>query len=46
MNYKGKIVKLIQLGTIMTDNDHRGKGYAGVLMKEVIKDYDGKPVLY
>lgn len=46
MNYKGKIVKLIQLGTIMTDNDHRGKGYAGALMKEVIKDYDGKPVLY
>ena len=42
MNYKGKIVKLIQLGTIMTDNDHRGKGYARVLMEEVIKDYDGK----
>ncbi|WP_022763619.1 GNAT family N-acetyltransferase [Butyrivibrio sp. XPD2006] len=42
MNYKGKIVKLIQLGTIMTDNDHRGKGYAGALMEEVIKDYDGK----
>ena len=42
MNYKGKIVKLIQLGTIMTDIDHRGKGYAGALMKEVIKDYDGK----
>ncbi|SHN50842.1 Acetyltransferase (GNAT) domain-containing protein [Butyrivibrio hungatei DSM 14810] len=42
MNYKGKIVKLIQLGTIMTDNDHRGKGYARVLMEEVMKDYDGK----
>ncbi|WP_026518821.1 GNAT family N-acetyltransferase [Butyrivibrio sp. FCS006] len=42
MNYKGRIVKLIQLGTIMTDNDHRGKGYARVLMEEVIKDYDGK----
>ncbi|WP_026512520.1 GNAT family N-acetyltransferase [Butyrivibrio sp. NC2007] len=42
MNYKGKTVKLIQLGTIMTDIDHRGKGYAGALMKEVIKDYDGK----
>jgi GNAT superfamily N-acetyltransferase len=42
MNYKGKIVKLIQLGTIMTDNDHRGKGYARVLLEEVIKDYDGK----
>lgn len=42
MNYKGKIVKLIQLGTIMTDIAHRGKGYARVLMEEVIKDYDGK----
>lgn len=42
MNYKGKIVKLIQLGTIMTDNDYRGKGYARALMEEVIKDYDGK----
>ncbi len=42
MNYKGRIVKLIQLGTIMTDNDYRGKGYARALMEEVIKDYDGK----
>lgn len=42
MNYKGRIVKLIQLGTIMTDNDHRGKGYARALMEEVLKDYDGK----
>lgn len=42
MNYKGKIVKLIQLGTIMTEDSCRGKGYARVLMEEVIKDYDGK----
>ena len=42
MNYKGKLVKLIQLGTIMTDNDYRGKGYARTLMEEVMKDYDGK----
>ena len=42
MNYKGKLVKLIQLGTIMTDDDHRGNGYARVLMEEVLKDYDGK----
>ena len=42
MNYKGRIVKLIQLGTIMTDNDQRGKGYARALMEEVLKDYDGK----
>ncbi|SFP63298.1 Acetyltransferase (GNAT) domain-containing protein [Butyrivibrio proteoclasticus] len=42
MNYKGKIVKLVQLGTIMTDDDYRGKGYAKALMEEVLKDYDGK----
>ena len=42
MNYKGKIVKLIQLGTIMTDEDYRGNGYARALMEEVIKDYDGQ----
>ena len=42
MNYKGKLVKLIQLGTIMTDDDHRGNGYARALMEEVMKDYDGK----
>ena len=41
MNYKGKIVKLIQLGTIMTDDNHRGNGYARALMEEVLKDYDG-----
>lgn len=42
MNYKGQIVKLIQLGTIMTDEDHRGKGYARILMEEIMKDYEGK----
>jgi len=42
MNYKGRIVKLIQLGTIMTDDDYRGNGYARALMEEVLKDYDGK----
>ena len=42
MNYKGKVVKLIQLGTIMTDSDCRGKGYARALMEEVLRDYEGK----
>ncbi len=42
MVYKGSLVKLIQLGTIMTDPDHRGKGYARLLMEEVLKDYEGK----
>jgi predicted N-acetyltransferase YhbS len=42
MIYKGKEVKLIQLGTVMTNPDHRGKGYAGMLMEEIMKDYEGK----
>ena len=42
MNYKGKEVKLLQLGTIMTDENHRGKGYARALMEEILRDYEGK----
>ena len=42
MNYKGALVNLIQLGTIMTDPDYRGRGFARVLMEEVLKDYEGK----
>ena len=42
MNYNGKVVRLIQLGTIMTDSDHRGKGYSRALMEEVLRDYEGK----
>ena len=42
MNYKGNIVNLIQLGTIMTDPDYRGNGFARALMEEVIQDYKGK----
>lgn len=42
MNYKGKEVKLIQLGTVMTKADQRGKGYSRMLMEEVMKDYEGK----
>ena len=42
MNYKGREVKLIQLGTIMTYPEHRNKGYARILMEEVLRDYEGK----
>ena len=42
MNYGGRVVKLIQLGTIMTDPDYRGKGYSRVLMERVISDYKDK----
>lgn len=26
----------------MTDNDHRGNGYARTLMEEIMKEYEGK----
>ena len=42
MNYDGRIVKLIQLGTIMTDPDYRGRGYSKALMERVISDYKDK----
>ena len=42
MNYGGRIVHLIQLGTVMTDPDHRGKGYSKALMNEILRDYEGK----
>ena len=38
MNYKGNVVHLIQLGTIMTDPDYRGRGYARLLMERVLED--------
>ncbi|WP_026652949.1 GNAT family N-acetyltransferase [Butyrivibrio proteoclasticus] len=42
MNYDGRIVRLIQIGTVMTDPDYRGKGYSRALMERVISDYEGK----
>ena len=42
MNYDGRIVKLIQLGTVMTDPDYRGRGYARMLMEKIIEDYENK----
>lgn len=42
MMVKGKVVRLIQLGTIMTDPDFQGRGYARALMEEVLRDYEGK----
>lgn len=42
VNDNGRRVRLIQLGTVMTDPGHRGKGYAGELMERVLSDYEGK----
>ena len=42
MNYDGRIVKLIQLGTVMTDPGYRGRGYARLLMEKILEKYEGK----
>ena len=40
VSYNGETKSLIQLGTVMTDPDHRGKGYARELMEKIIFDYE------
>lgn len=40
MLYNGEEIKLIQIGTVMTDPDYRGRGYSRILMEEVIKEYE------
>ena len=42
MKYDGKVVRLIQLGTVMTDPDYRGRGYSRALMEKILSDYEGK----
>lgn len=40
MNYKGKLIRLMQLGTVMTDPDHRGKGYSRMIMEKIMSEYE------
>lgn len=42
MKYNGSIIHLIQLGTVMTDPEYRGKGYSRLLMEEIMKEYENK----
>jgi len=42
MEWKGEILHLIQLGTVMTKPEFRGKGYSAILMNEVMRDYEDK----
>lgn len=42
VNCDGRIFDLIQLGTVMTDPEYRGRGYSRKLMEEILKEYDGK----
>lgn len=46
MNYKNRIVHLIQLGTVMTAPEYRGKGYSRLLMERVLKDFEGADGIY
>lgn len=39
MKWNGKVYHLLQLGTVMTDPDYRGRGYSRILMEEIQKDY-------
>ena len=42
INYKGRVIRLLQLGTVMTDPDHRGNGYSRMLMEKIMEDYEDK----
>ena len=42
MNYNGRVLKLIQLGTVMTDPDYRGKGYAQILMEKIMQEFEDR----
>ncbi len=38
----GKIKKALQIGTVMTDEEYRGRGLSGQLMKFVLDEYENK----
>lgn len=42
MRYKGKVLHLIQLGTVMTKSEYRNQGLIRQLMNEIDADYEGK----
>ena len=41
-NLNGRIVRLIQLGTVMTDEAYRNRGLIRTIMEEIERDYAGK----
>lgn len=40
--HNGKVLNLIQLGTVMVSDDYRNQGLIRILMDEIESDYDGK----
>ena len=37
---------LIQIGTVMTDEDYRGRGYSRILLEQILKEYKEKHGIY
>ena len=46
MNYDGTVKHLLQLGTVMTNPDFRGKGYSRKIMERIIDDFEGVDGIY
>ena len=44
--WDGSKKHLIQIGTVMTEKDYRGRGYIRILMERVLKEYKGKHEIY
>ena len=42
----GELHKAIQIGTVMTEENHRGKGLASRLMEQVLEDFDEEYSIY
>ncbi|MDJ1655113.1 GNAT family N-acetyltransferase [Raoultella sp. Ech2A] len=42
LKWQGKLVHYIQIGTVMTDTDHRGKGLATQLINHILDDWKDK----
>lgn len=40
--FEGQIKKYVQLGTVMTDREYRGKGLQKCIFEEIMKDLQGK----
>jgi len=42
MRYDGELVRLIQLGTVMTHPDFRGRGFVRAIMEKILSEYENK----
>ncbi len=42
MEYKGELLHLIQLGTVMTDPEYRKQGHSRMLIEMILKEYESR----